>query len=220
MAPVRAFDARIKELVRLSASRDGLGQVSIADQLLAEFEKEKLCWEQGIPVARVGVHPVNRDGLGVNAEDVHALGGDLFAMGWSWEFKGSVVCVEEAPGSDDIAKFDAGVVAGNPKLPESEPDMIRYGSIAGSHRNMFLRSLLASAESSEAAMSEGGRLCLEKVARTDAQYALAARQGLTWKVLSYKVDDELLMYRAPKRKVERRPASVKVAKLMKGFEPK
>ena len=31
-----------------------------------------------------------------------------------------------------------------------------------------------------------------------------------------KADDELLMYRAPKRKVERPPASVKVAKLMKG----
>ena len=125
MAPVRAFAARIKELVQLFTSKDGLGQVSIADQLLAEFEKEKLCWEQGIPVARVGVHPVNRDGL--NAEGVHALGGDLFAMGWSWEFSGSVVCVEEAPGRDDIAKFDAGVVAGNPELPESEPDMIRYG---------------------------------------------------------------------------------------------
>ena len=190
MASARACDARIKELVRIFTLKDGFGQVATADQIVAELEEEKLCWEQRIPVARVGVSPVNRDGLGVNAEDVHALGGDLFAMGWSWEAMGSVVCVEEAPGRDDIARFDDSVVAGNPKLPESEPDVIRYGSIAGSHRNMFLRCLLASAESGEEAMCEGGRLCLEKVARADINFANAARHGLTWKVLSYKVQVE------------------------------
>ena len=131
MASVRACDARIKELVRIFESKDGFGQVAIADLILAEFEKEKLCWEQRIPAGRVGVAPWNRDGLGVNAEGVHALGGDLFVLGWSWEASGSVVCVEQAPGRDDIAAFDHSVVAGNPKLPESEPDMIRYGSIAG-----------------------------------------------------------------------------------------
>ena len=188
MASAEACVAKIKELVRIFTSKDGFGQVATADLILAELEKEKLCWEERIPVARVGVSPVNRDGLGVNAEDVHALGGDLFAMGWSWEAAGSVVCVEEAPGRDYIARFDDSVVAGNPKLPESEPDTIRYGSIAGSHRNMFLRCLLASAESGEEAMCEGGRLCLEKVARADANFANAARHGLTWKVLSYKVE--------------------------------
>ena len=190
MASARACDARIKELVRISKTKDGFGQVATSDQILAELEKEKLLWEQRIPVAKVGCSPVNRDGLGVNAEDVHALGGDLLAMGWSWEASGSVVCVEEAPGRDVIARFDDSVVAGNPKLPESEPDMIRYGSIAGSHRNMFLRCLMASAESGEEAMCEGGRLCLEKVARADANFANAARHGLTWKVLSYKVEVE------------------------------
>ena len=116
MAPARACDARVKELVRLFTSKDGFGQVATADLILAELEKEKLCWEQRIPVARVGVSPVNRDGLGVNAEDVHALGGDLFAMGWSWEAMGSVVCVEEAPGRDDIARFEDSVVAGQPQV--------------------------------------------------------------------------------------------------------
>ena len=90
MGSARACDARIKELVRLFTSKDGFGQVAIADLMLAEFEKEKLCWEQRIPVARVGVHPVNRDGLGVNAEDVHALGGRILAMGWSRGSSGSV----------------------------------------------------------------------------------------------------------------------------------
>ena len=115
MASVRACDARIKELVRTSKAKDGFGQVATADLILAELEKEKLVWEERIPVSRVGVSPVNRDGLGVNAEDVHALGGDLFAMGWSWEATGSVVCVEEAPGRDDIARFNENLVAGNPK---------------------------------------------------------------------------------------------------------
>ena len=182
MASARSCDARIKEFVRLFTSKQGLGQVSTADLILAELEKEKLCWEQQIPVARVGVSPANRDGLGVNAEDCHALGGDLFALGWSSDAMGTVVCVEQAPGGDDIASFDHSLVAGNPKMPEPEADMIRYGSIAGSHRNMFLRCLLAGAESGEEAMcDEDGRLCLDKVARTDTKFAQAARHGLTWK---------------------------------------
>ena len=191
MASARACDARIKELVRIFTSKDGFGQVATADLILAELEKEKLCWEQQIPVARVGVSPVNRDGLGVNAEDVHALGGDLFALGWSSDAMGSVVCVEQAPGYDDIASFDHSLVAGNPKLPAPGGNLIRYGSIAGSHRNMFLRCLLASAESDQEAMcDEDGRLCIDKVARTDPNFANAARQGLTWKVLYYKVQAE------------------------------
>ena len=190
MASVRACDGMIKDLVRRFRNKQGFGQVAIADQILAELEKEKLCWEQRIPAICVGVAPWNRDGLGVNAEDVHALGGDLYVLGWSWEASGSVVCVEEAPGRDDIAAFDHSVVAGNPKLPESDADKIRYGSIAGSHRNMFLRCLLASAESGEEAMCEDGRLCLAKVERTDPTFANAARQGLTWKVLSHKIQVE------------------------------
>ena len=55
---------------------------------------------------------------------------------------------------------------------------------------MFLRCLLASTESGEEAMCEGGRLRLEEVARTDTNFANAARHGLTWKVLSYKVQVE------------------------------
>ena len=114
MASARACDAKIKELVRIFTSKDGFGQVTTADLILAELEKEKLCWEQKIPVSMLGVSPVNRDGLGVNAEDAHALGGDLFAMGWSWEAVGSAVCIEEAPGRDEIARFDESIVAGNP----------------------------------------------------------------------------------------------------------
>ena len=39
-------------------------------------------------------------------------------------------------------------------------------------------------------MCEDGHLCLDKVARVDANFADAARNGLTWKVLSYKVQTE------------------------------
>ena len=132
------------------------------------------------PVQAQGLitHGMCRDGLGVSAEDVHSLGSDIFDMGFSWRETVSATCVEEAPGKQDIATFDERVVADNERLPAHQPHAIPYGSLACSHTNMFLRCLLASAESTVDSMFEDGRLSLEEVARRDSAFAQAERDGL------------------------------------------
>ena len=55
-----------------------------------------MAWKQRIRPCQVGVDPSNRDGVGVNVEDVHGLGADILFWGWSWSQVASAVCVEEA----------------------------------------------------------------------------------------------------------------------------
>ena len=163
------------------------GLVAAVDQVLEELVENGMAWKQRIRPCQVGVDPSNRDGVGVNVEDVHALGADILYWGWSWSQVASAVCVEEAPGSHAIADFNRDLAAGCDALPGKGLDQIRYGSLACSHTNMFLRCLAEGVKSSDAEISEGGRLCLDKVERRDAEFGKAARQGLEWLVLSSKV---------------------------------
>ena len=61
--------------------KDGKKLVSTMDEVMKLLEYLGLAWSQRIRPQQVGVEPSNRDGVGVNAEDVHSLGADIFVMG-------------------------------------------------------------------------------------------------------------------------------------------
>ena len=169
---------------------EGLGLVSGVDKVLTELEGMGYAWTVRIRPGQVGPHPTNRDGVGVNAEDVHSLGADILGMGWSWQQVTGAVCIEESPGSTEIKDFNAKLSSGLDTLPSNELDHVRFGSLACSHTNMFLRCVAAGAVSTNVALSEAGHLSLEKIARRDPDFARAIRDGLEWKVLSSKVSTE------------------------------
>ena len=180
---------KINKMLADVEKQHGCGLVQTMDVVLAELESLHLAWVQRIRPMPVGVDPSNRDGLGVNAEDVHTLGSAIISLGWSWQQVGSAVCIEEAPDSSLIVDFNKSLGHGCDLLPNgSALESIRYGSVACSHTNMFLRCLASACVSpgkSEAA--EDGRLSLDLVGRRDAELARAAKDGLEWKVLSSKV---------------------------------
>ena len=168
--------------------KDGKNLVSTMDKVMQLLEHLGLVWTQRIRPQQVGVEPSNRDGVGVSAEGVHSLGADIFVLGWSWSQVASAVCVEEAPGASTISNFNRKLSAGSDILPSDGFDQIRFGSVACSHTNMFLRCLSSGVKSlCDEELTEGGCLSLEKVGRHDPEFARAAREGLEWKVLSSKV---------------------------------
>ena len=179
-APASALsgDAKIKQLLHNVDQQQGLGLVAIVEQILDELQGMGLAWESRIRPSQVGVDPSNRDGVGVNAADVHSLGADILAMGFSWKQVASAVCIEEAPGATDICDFNKMLSHGCDSLPNSGLDHVRFGSVACSHTNMFLRCVAAGVESSHEELCEGGRLCLEKIARRDPEFGRAVREGV------------------------------------------
>ena len=174
---------KLEKLLADDSENAGFGLVAAVDKVLEELQGAGLAWKQRIRPCQVGVDPSNRDGVGVNVEDVHALGADILYWGWSWSQVASAVCVEEAPGSHAIADFNKDLARGCDALPGDGFDQIRFGSLACSHTNMFLRCLRAGVASSDGALADGGCLSLVKVERRDAEFGRAAREGLEWMVL-------------------------------------
>ena len=155
----------------------------MCSQALALLEKQEWAWCCRLRPRQVGVDPSNRDGYGVNYEDVHGLGRDIANIGWSWEETSKAVCIEEAPTSLMIQEFNM-ALAQTDRLAPVQPDSIRFGSVACSHTNMFLRCMAAGVPSDDDVLADDGRLSLSKLKHRDAAFADAVDNGLHWLVLS------------------------------------
>ena len=174
--------AKVDDLIKHMKEVDGQ-VVQGCEKVLALLTKVKMTYKAQLLPSQVGVHPDNRDGYGLNSEDVHGLGQDIFTMGWSWGQVASAICIEESPGSTRFEDFNKVLAEGSSKLAPVEDGSVKYASLACSHTNAFLRALASGVSSDYEAMSEGGKLCLRKVESHDEQMALAASKGLTWTVL-------------------------------------
>lgn len=155
-------------------------------QALALLEKQEWAWRCRLRPRQVGVDPTNRDGYGVNYEDVHGLGRDIANIGWSWDETSKAVCIEEAPTSLLIQEFNV-ALAQTDRLAPVQPDSIRFGSVSCSHTNMFLRCMAAGVASDDEVLSDDGRLSLAKLKHRDAAFADAVENGLHWLVLSHRL---------------------------------
>ena len=112
---------------KLAEARDGTKLVSTVDAVLKILQAHSLAWRQTILPPHVGVHQMNRDGLGL-IDDVLSVG---FARD---EVRG--VCFEVQHSNEATRKFNEKMVAesgGN--LAPLDAASIRYASVAGSHLN-------------------------------------------------------------------------------------
>jgi hypothetical protein len=78
-------------------------------------------------------------------------------------------------------------VAGKDGLAPVEEGSIKFGSLSCGHTNAGLRAIAASATSVCPLLANDGRYNIDHIAGRDAKFAQAAREGLRWKVLSWKV---------------------------------
>jgi hypothetical protein len=179
----------IKLLVKAAQAADA-PLVGSVDTILRHLEEAGYCYRATLLPRQIGVDPSNRDGYGVNAEDVHSLGHDIAFMGWSWSEVNRAICIEEQPGHTTIEDFNTKLTESSELLPPVVKDSIRYGSISCSHTNMFLRSMAHGVKSTDDLVAVGGKLSLEHLAQRDHEFARAVREGLPWSVLSWRVEAE------------------------------
>ena len=120
---------------KLAEARDGTKLVSTVDAVLKILQAHSLAWRQTILPPHVGVHQMNRDGLGLNSSEVHALIDDVLSVGFARdEVRG--VCFEVQHSNEATRKFNEKMVAesgGN--LAPLDAASIRYASEAGSQLN-------------------------------------------------------------------------------------
>ena len=59
--------------------------------------QHKIAWNAQVPPEFVGVHPLNRSGLGVSGADAHHHGGQILQAGFSWRKASDATAVECPP---------------------------------------------------------------------------------------------------------------------------
>ena len=161
------------------AKREGGKIVMIVDAILAILLTAKLAHRQTLPPSVVGIHPANRDGLGVSATEVHALGVDITAMGWSPEACSHAVCIE-ADTEGAIIDFTMKVKNESEGLASCTASEISYGSLF--HTNQVLCCVLAGIASQHGSLCSDGRM---------SKGMLAERQRLVQGVRRWSVVDLL-----------------------------
>ena len=176
----------------LLAEASGGALVKSMERVYKLLQNAGLMYSQKVSSMFIGVHPANRDGVGVSARHVHDLLADLVSLGWSdSEFRG--ICVELAESerasifkwNRDLAQHSDG------QIPDFDSEcMLKYCTIAGSHTNQVLRCFQARVASSALQVSDGSNLNLDKLKALDSDFYEAASQGATWRVVSHLVPEK------------------------------
>ena len=176
---------KVTELLDEVAS-DNSKLVSIIDCVLQTLTDEGLAYKLRLPPAFVGIHMCNRDGYGISEGECHQLGLEIVQMGFSWAAVAHATAIEDCD-QGLISKHTMALCNASKQLGTYKAGTIKVGSLSCGHTNAFLVAAAQNAESSIEMISEGGRLCSNKICKNDSAMATAMTQGLEWLVLKAEV---------------------------------
>lgn len=172
----------------LAKAKDGqvVGGVHACLNLL---EAAGLAWRAILKPQLVGVHPTNRDGLGLNSSEVHHLLTEIANVGFSsQELK--CICFEVARTNSKFKEFNTKLFSNSRgMLAPMMIDQLRYASVSGSHVNACLNCIAFSVKHDFERITTDGLISLAKVGEFDPALAAATMEGLPWLIISSAVDE-------------------------------
>ena len=130
--------SKLNELISMAQTQ----KIVQAGKKIVELLKQAaIIYVVSLPQSLVGVHPKNKDGIGVTTEDVHVLLTKIIQAGWS-DSQPDPFCVEYGPTHASVyMTFNQKLVdmSGGRLAPVSEA--MKYLSIGASHCNQVLRAV-------------------------------------------------------------------------------
>ena len=173
----------IAALLRKSEGGDFL--VKSVSELFEVLRKAGLLTDMRIPPLSVGVHPQNRDGLMLNATDVHQLPDSISHVGFV-PSRVDAIGIEVASEQDRM--YNQRLVDGaGGSLGSMDSKLLKVLSLSASHTNFALRLVACSARHESAELSVNGVLSLQQVKARDGVLAEHVERGLCWRVISKEV---------------------------------
>ena len=173
----------------LEGAATGEKLVNTVHQIMQVLRDNGLVSSMRLLPSAVGVHPKNRDGMGLNSSDVHTLLSNLLEVGFVSE---RTHCVAIEPANDEELKWNQQLIDSCQGLLGTMKPLqtLKALSLCGSHTNFVLR-VIADAAPHQGPESEkvtvGGRLDVGLVSKVDKALADHVRHGLNWEVLSSSV---------------------------------
>ena len=191
--PGMAMSPEVQAAVgRLLEKAESGSLVQGVEELLTYLLSIGLAWKQQLPAMQIGVHELNRDGMGIQAGHVSELISSILALGYVRE-QAKGICIEvpmDSQGDATRAFNTKLVLQSKGKLPPADVERMRFASIVGSHSNMAHRCILAGLEHGEARATAGGRLSLERLREADKAFAHAVESGIVWTVVAHSVQSQ------------------------------
>lgn len=156
-------------------------------KILAILQRHGLMHKQRLHPDYIGVHPKNRDGLGLNSQDVLELISNIAAVGFDDSIP-NPLCVEIPMGDTRTKAFNEELVnQSGGIIPAFNSNCLKYASIAASHTNAALR-VLSHASLGVLGQHDDlmvhGRFSLEMLQRKDPAFRKGCDEGLEWKVIN------------------------------------
>jgi hypothetical protein len=192
---VRRAAAAINAAIEDYRKTEGSGGITAIVNLIKQVLKtEGLIVRQRWPPNSTGVHPSNRGGIGLLPVDVHELLSFIALAHWSWDEVANALAVEINPteGADsrsECINFNVKLTqASNGLLPPAEMDEMKIVTLTCGHTTATLRCVLGGARSTHTDLSQDGKLSLAKLSAKNEGMAEAAKIGLQYDVIPWKVD--------------------------------
>ena len=194
-------DARVEALIpenvwlqlcKLTAegeSASGKGAIcSIKDQIIALCKQNNLGRYRRLPPKKVGVHPMNRDGQGIDPQHCHKLMEKIKALGWSWSaVQENAISAQENPYTHYIEAHTMSLTKNSDLLGNYDLGQIESGTLGCGHLNQGLGCFVDGVCTDETNISIDGRMSKSAIG-DDTNYLEAINDGIEffeirWEVL-------------------------------------
>ncbi|CAE7265657.1 unnamed protein product, partial [Symbiodinium microadriaticum] len=185
-----AMTAEVRGVIETFLAKAKAGTLVQSVNALHDFLlKQKLAWSLKLSCEFIGVHPENRDGLGISASHVSDLISNIASIGYS-SAEARAICIEipEDSRGDACRDFNCRLAEeANGKLAPVQAHLVKYASVVGSHANQACRAFLHGIPHDDQKVTIDGRLSLDKLHVLDPSWCSAIREGMQWMVISHQV---------------------------------
>ena len=177
-------EAVVREVLALLVEAEQTGErVAAWDKIVDVLLKNNIAWYSYVLPEFVGVHPGNRNGLGVSGAESHSHGLQVLTAGFSWRKCADATGIEADPNDTVAEQFNKDLVAVAAGLIPVLT-ALKVLSCGASHTNTFLRAVKARCPTPvEKLKDESGRLNPDKLCVGRQSFQEALDKGLRWLVI-------------------------------------
>ncbi len=180
------FTAEMIEKINAILESD-IGDLAKWNKIVKIFKASKIAYTRKCKVGEVMVSKYNRDGLGLNAYNVHEVLATVLAIGTDLEHLHKATAFElSGVGAlrDEEIKFNENLILNaNGLLAELTGDE-RLCSVASSHFTASLRALIAGTRTSEESLKDSsGRLNRIQLTKNDEVMRQILDEGFIWTII-------------------------------------
>ena len=164
---------------------------SVADNIMKMLVDNKLVYTNVMAPEKVGVHPCNRAGTGVDSIDVAELQIRIIKAGWSDIECRRAWAIEVSPGAEGVDQYEFQVKLekdGQGYLPKQEQSELRILALTCNHTQMGLKCANAGTLSRNTELcTKDGRLSADLIGAKSTSYRSAMGRGIEWQIMHYQV---------------------------------